>query len=682
MTGGVIDLKQFLSGFLSETNELLRTANVNLLLLESATTKGSPNARAVRELYRALHTIKGLSAMVGVEPIVDLAHAMETVLRVADRGSGQMSQEAIELSLKGVKAIEDRISAVAKHKEVPRAPAHLLEALSRLEPVTTQPPANPSPPQLRPELSAKLSPAELQEIADGVAAGRHLFQIEFLPSTVRAGQGVTITWVRERIGQLGEIVKIVPRSMKPSPAAPGGLAFDLLVLSDSSAAQLAAAASLSAAEITALDQGSPPPAPLEADAAPALGPTAREEFDEIAAEAAPITFVRVEVGRLDDAISKLSELIISRFKLKREISLLAARGVDVRALLDIDILYGLQLDDLRAAIMRTRMVPMAELLARIPLLVRALCHDTGRMVRLEIDAQDAELDKSVGDRIFPAIVHLVRNAIDHAIEPPAERQRLGKAREGLLRIACHTRASNQLELEFTDDGRGIDAAAVARRAGREVPQTPTALLELLATPGFSTLDQATKTSGRGLGMDIVQRIVTTELRGEMTLKTVLGQGTTFSLRLPLTLTIVDVFLVQCGGELFVVPVSAIEEIIDIEPRNKLRGPLPESSPVWLYQWRDQGLTLVELAALLQLPRAAPTALQGLVVRRTGQGFVFAIDRVIGQQEVVVRPIDDPLAQAPGVSGATDLGDGRPALVLDLIALSAGLYGSQSTQVRK
>lgn len=673
----VIDLKQFLTGFLSETSELLRTANVNLLLLESAAAKGSPNPRAVRELYRALHTIKGLSAMVGVDPIVDLAHAVETVLRAADRGSGQMSQEAIELSLKGVKAIEDRVDAVAKKKEVPRAPVRLLEALGRLEPVAARPPVSQSLPLLRPELQAKLSPAELQEVASGVAAGRRLFQIEFLPSTTRASQGVTITWVRERIGEVGDIVKIVPRSMKQSVAAPGGLAFDLLVLTDATAQRLAEVAQLRAEEVMAIGPG--PPA---AQACPPAAEPMGEELDELAPDSDPVTFVRVEVTRLDDALNKLSELIISRFKLKREIAALAARGVDVRALLDIDVLYGLQLDDLRGAIMRTRMVPMAELLARIPLLVRALGRDTGRAVRLEIDAQDVELDKSVGDRIFPAIVHLVRNAIDHAIEPPAERERLGKPREGLVRIVCNTRASNQLELAFTDDGRGIDAAAVARRAGREPPPTDGALLELLATPGFSTLDQATKTSGRGLGMDIVKRIVTTDLRGELTLKTVLGRGTTFTLRLPLTLTIVDVFLVECGRERFVVPVSAIEEIIDVEPSKRLRGPLPESSPLWLYEWRDEGLTLIELGAALQLPSAAGATPQGLVVRRTGQGFVFVIDRVLGQQEVVVRPIDDPLAQAPGVSGATDLGDGRPALVLDLISLSTGLYRRPApTEVR-
>ena len=199
----VIDLKQFLSGFLSETDELLRTANTNLLLLETSTAKGAPNARAVRELYRALHTIKGLAGMVGINPIVDLAHALETVLRAADRGSGRLSREAIELCLKGVKAIEDRVAAVAKQKEAPPAPARLLEALGRLEPVAVKESVAAGPLQLRPELKAKLAPAELQQIADGIAAGFHLFLIEFLPSTTRSEQGFTITTVRERVAQVG-----------------------------------------------------------------------------------------------------------------------------------------------------------------------------------------------------------------------------------------------------------------------------------------------------------------------------------------------------------------------------------------------------------------------------------------------------------------------------------------------
>lgn len=664
----VVDLKQFLTGFLSEATELVRTANTNLLQLETSLVKGVANPRAVRELYRALHTIKGLAGMVGVNPIVELAHVMETLLRAADRGTGQLSRSGVELCLQGVKAIEDRIAAVAKQREVPAAPPRLLEAIGQLEPVATRGPPGPAPLQLGAELQAKLLPAELQQVASGLAAGRRLFLISFVPSRERAEQGLNITSLRERVAKLGEIVKVVPRSVQQSAAAPGGLTFDLLLLGDGSCEQLAESSGTRREEISEVGPAAPPPSlPAPAPAEPLL--------DELSEDADPITFVRVEVSRLDDALTKLSELIVSRFRLKREISALSARGVDTRGLQNVDVLYGLQLDDLRAAIMRTRMVPVAELLARVPLLVSGLRRDTGKLVRLEIDAQDAELDKAVGDRIFPAIVHLIRNAIDHAVEPPEERLRLGKPQEGLVRIKCNTHSSNQLELIVSDDGRGIDAEAVARRAGRETPQSFEALLELLTTPGFSTVDQATRTSGRGLGMDIVKRIVTRDLRGELSLQTTAGQGTTFSMRLPLTLTIVDVFIVQSSDAVFVVPVSAVEEIIEIDSKKKLRGPLMQSARgLFLYERREEATLLVELHVLLNLPPRSSAAVseQGLVVRRRNQVFIFALDRVLGQQEVVVRPIDDPLVQAPGVAGATDLGDGRPILVLDLHGLGAGL----------
>ena len=160
---------------------------------------------------------------------------------------------------------------------------------------------------------------------------------------------------------------------------------------------------------------------------------------------------------------------------------------------------------------------------------------------------NAELDKAVAERIFPAVVHLVRNAVDHAIESPAERRAAGKPEAGLLTVACHERSDNQLELTVTDDGRGVDAAAVAARAGAPVPNTDAALLELLALPGLSTKATVTTTSGRGVGMDIVRRIAVDELRGELSMRTTPGQGTTFALRIPLSITIVDAFSFLCGG---------------------------------------------------------------------------------------------------------------------------------------
>ncbi len=207
--------------------------------------------------------------------------------------------------------------------------------------------------------------------------------------------------------------------------------------------------------------------------------------------------VRVDVSRLDDAMEGLSALIVTRFRLARSIATLTERGVNTRELSAIMNDNARQLRDLRAAIVRVRMVPVSELLERLPLLVRGLQRTTHRSVRLELEAGNAELDKSVSERLFPVIVHLVRNAVDHAIETPDERVRRNKPEEGLLRISCGARGNARLELTVSDDGRGIDRAAVARKAGRATPNDDAGLLELLCIPGLSTRDIVTTTSGRG-----------------------------------------------------------------------------------------------------------------------------------------------------------------------------------------
>jgi two-component system chemotaxis sensor kinase CheA len=317
------------------------------------------------------------------------------------------------------------------------------------------------------------------------------------------------------------------------------------------------------------------------------------------------------------------------------------------------------------------MVSVAELLERVPLIVRGLARATGKPVRVEIDAGRAELDKTVAERIFPAIVHLIRNAVDHAIEPPEERRRLGKPEEGVVRVTCFERSSTQLELSVSDDGRGIDREAVARRAGHPAPADDRALLELLARPGFSTLEEATKTSGRGLGVDIVRRVAVDQLGGELSLRTTPGAGTTFTLRVPLSLTIVDAFSFVCGAQAFVAPVAGVEEILEVDRHRAPRAPAPgRARGVELLERRGEVVPLVSLASLLALP--ADGGSKALVVRRNGAPFAFAVSRMLSQQEVVVRPLEDPLVRVVGVSGSTDLGDGQPTLVLDLVGLSGTL----------
>jgi len=668
-----VDFREFVSGFLLEAEEHLRSASGNLLAVDEAARKGEARPRAVRELFRSLHTIKGLAAMVGVDPIVDVAHAMEAVLRAADRAGGKLSLAAVEQLIAGSEAIEQRVRALAGGGPVPAAPAELLQALVELDPGESPGPSRAAL-ALAPELLAKLTASERAQLTAGIEQGKRAVRADFIPSPARAAEGLSITTARERVSAVAEIVKILPVSAPRTEETPGGLKFTLLLLSAASDEAIAAAVPIPPGAVQPLTTAAPEEA-APPDVAEGAGPEDLPGEDPRRGGV-----VRVGVARLDDAMEKLAALIVTRYRLGRAIAALAAEGVDVRALRQIEGEHGRQVRDLRAALLTLRMISTRELLEPVPLIVRGLRASTGKSVRVEIDAGRGELDKAVAERIFPAIVHLIRNAVDHGIEPPEERRRGGKPEEGLVTITCFERSNTQIEIRVADDGGGIDREAVARRAGREVPRSDAALLELLALPGLSTRDQATKTSGRGLGMDIVKRL-TEELGGEVLLRASPGngRGTEITLRIPLTVTIVDAFTFECGAQAFVVPVAMVEEVVDVDSQEVVRSPGPSAGRllVSLLSRRGEAVPLIGLHSLFALPGGEAAGRKALVVRRNGEPFAFAVDRMRGQQEIVVRPLSDPLVKVTGVPGVTDLGDGKPTLVLDLVALSGTLSGKRA-----
>ncbi len=647
-----VDLQEFIGGFVAEADELVAAATGFLLEIEAANAAGSSRPKAVRDLFRALHTIKGLAAMIGVEPIVEISHALETLLRTADKGGGRLRQGAVDVSMQGVRAIGERVRSVAEQRAPAPAPAGLIEAIATTDVASDAP---STPPAIAPAWDSRLSLGERQHLFQGLRAGTPGYSLTFQPSEAKAADGITIASVRSRLAELGEIVKVIPRTL----AAPArGVVFDILFLG---AAQPVELAKVIASTVDTLQPISLPeevrtqePAMPEADT--------------------PVTtlgrsIVRVELARLDDLQEQLSLLIVSRFRLEREIARLAAMGTDVRSLREVAALQARQLRDLRRAILRARLIRVSEVLEPLTLLVRSLVNPGFKEVRLALDTHDAELDKAVADRLLPAIIHLVRNAIDHAIEPMEERRTKGKPPVGTLRVGCTETSGNRLELRVSDDGRGIDRAAIARRANRSLDDDE-AVLDTLTTPGFSTRDIATSTSGRGLGMDIVKRIIVDQLGGELHLETAIGVGTTFRMLVPVTIAIIDVFSFSCGSQAFVVPVSAIEEIFEIDAEQCVHPASPAGgATVTLLERRGHAMQLVSLGEVLAIAPGSG-AQKALVIRRNGEAIAFAVDKMLGRQEVVVRPIDDPLARAPGIAGATDLGDGRPTLVLDLVELGA------------
>ena len=671
------DLKEFIAAYLVEAEEHLGVANAQLLDVETSQRAGSTNPRAVRETFRSLHTIKGLSAMVGIEPIVAIAHRMETFLREFDRSGGALPLPAVDALLRGVRAIEQRIAALRRGDAAAQPSDELLAALDSLglasAPVAPLPAATL---ELDPAILSKLAPFEVDLLLRGVASGQRALRAEFNPSPARAAQGLTINSVRERVAKVAEIVRVLPRAVPMSSEAPGGLCFVLLLLTRSSDEAIAQAAGISAESLHSIVGDLALPVLVEQ---PRLDLPLDGIDDEVVDPQARRGVVRVDVGRLDDAMEGLSSLIVTRFRLARAIASLKERGANTREISEIMTDNARQLRDLRAAIVRVRMVPASELLERVPLLVRGLRRATNRAVRLELEGGSAELDKSVSERLFPVIVHLVRNAVDHAIETPDERLRRGKPEEGLLRITCSARSNTRLEITVSDDGRGIDRAAVARKAGRTNPNDNAGLLDLLCIPGLSTREIVTTTSGRGMGMEIVKRTIVDELGGELEVTSELGKGTMFTLRVPLTISIVDAFSFECADQRFVVPVSMVEEIIEVDPAGL--APVPANDDggptVDIISRRGLAVPLVQLAQVFGLATSSGRSAKAIIVRRAGAPVAFGVDRLLGQQEVVIRPINDVLVRAPGVSGATDLGDGRPTLVLDLVALSAAMGHARS-----
>jgi two-component system chemotaxis sensor kinase CheA len=659
-----LDAGQFISGYLVEVDEHLASATRNLLAVDADLKRQAASPRAIRELYRSLHTIKGLSAMVGFEPLVEIAHAMENVLREADAVGGKLNDVSFDLLMKGLSALEQRVRAVSRSEPIAAAPTGLLRDLSRVQAPAGRPDvAAGGELTLPPEIGERLSLSEREQLLAAIRDGRRAVRIDLVPTPAGIAAGFGISAVRERVAALGEIVKVVPLPRPVTEGEPGGLAFALLAISSANDRALTEASGASPQTIGAI--GAPaalPPPMVEEDLAGDL-PTGGSQG-----------VVRVEVARLDDALDKLSALIVTRFRLERAVADLAEKGADVRALRAIAQENGRQIRDLRAAIMKARMVSAAELFQRVPLLVRRLAGETGKKIHLELEAGRAELDKAVGERIFPAIVHLIRNAVDHGLEQPDDRRRLGKPEEGRITLSCQERGNNQLEIAVADDGRGMDGPALARRAGKPAPRSDDELLALVTLPGVSTRQEVSTTSGRGMGMEIVKRVVVEELGGTLAVRSTPQQGTSFQLRLPLTITIIDAFSFRCGAQAFVVPVAGVEEIVEIDPAQVVRAPSGKGrAELRMIERRGAAVPLVSLESLFHLaPLAGVRANKAILIRRAGQLYGFEVDRMMGQQEVVVRPLADPLVKQPGIVGSTDLGDGQPTLVLDLFSLSAKL----------
>jgi two-component system, chemotaxis family, sensor kinase CheA len=382
---------------------------------------------------------------------------------------------------------------------------------------------------------------------------------------------------------------------------------------------------------------------------------------------APSHIVRVDLSRLDELMRIVGEMVIHRSRLDERI--LRASG-DRSELQEVNLALGRSLRELREAITRVRLVSVAEIFGRLPFVVRDLARESEKKVRIIVEGQDTEVDKYVVERLKEPILHIVRNAISHGIEPPAERLQSGKPEEATLVLSAAA-SGQSVVIQIRDDGRGLDARKIMARAaslGISVPDTPTDsdLLAVISRPGFSTRDAADRASGRGVGMSVVQRVVR-DLAGSMSVESEPGKWTRFTLRLPLTLSIAETILVSAAGQMCAVPQAFVEEITQCSA-----GDVRTIKDAQVMAYRDGVLPLVRLSRMFGHEGSTAVSLPVLVLGSERGLCGLVVDKVHGQREVVVRAMHDPLIQVTGISGATELGDGRPVLILDPVSLSSGI----------
>jgi len=638
-----MNLADALPTFVAESGDLLREMEASLL--ECA--RGAASPETINLIFRSAHTIKGSAGLFGLEPIVSFVHVVETALDQVRLGNLELSAELVTLLLGCKDHTEALIAhygspAPAERGEALRADdARLLAELKRLTGVGA--PARPA------EQAASASPA-----AEGNAAPLWRIAVGFGTDTLRNGMD-PLGFIRF-LEKLGEITTLqVLETGLPDPAGfdPEScyLGFEIGLKTTADRARIEAVFEFVREDCTLVLT---PPAAENRAPSPGAAAKAARPAGEAAASA---RFLRVDAGKLDDLITRVGELII------------AAAGTTVlaRRVKNDDLTESMSavtalVEQVREYALQLRMVKIGGTFARFERVVHDVAREIGKEIRLEIRGEDTELDKTVVERIGDPLTHLVRNAIDHGIEPLEVRTARGKPAAGTVTLnAFHD--SGSIVIECSDDGGGLKRERILAKAlergliapGQELSEEE--VFGLIFEPGFSTADNVTNLSGRGVGMDVVKRNIVA-LRGSVRIASVEGKGTTVTVRLPLTLAIINGFHVAVGRSSFILPLEAIEECIEFFPEpgrdfTNLRG---------------QALPFVRLRELLDVKGPQKQRQSVVVVQHAGMRVGLVVEELLGELQTVIKPLGKAFRRSECVSGSSVLGSGEVALILDVPAL--------------
>ncbi len=672
-------MEQFRQTYLEESFEGLDVMEQGLLELPI----GDPDLEEINTIFRAAHSIKGGSGTFGFNEIAGFTHVLETLLDELREGKRQVTQEAVDVMLQAVDTLRQMLTNLQNHEPIDEAQKNEVQA--KLEAILNNGDVS----------QEAASEASTESQASSEPAGASQWKIQVIPDEDLLQTGNEPLRIFRELGQLGELeVQGDDSKLNVDTYQPENLylKWDLTLKGeveedairevfewidgDGATIKLEKVSTGNNAQATSQPASeakpeTPKPAQEtkpQATAKPAAKPAAKAGADA-ATQKKTEGSIRVNLSKIDQLVNLVGELVITQ-------SMLSQFGEQAENNQDSDdwinkMKEGLthlerHTRELQEAVMNIRMLPVSFAFNRMPRIVHDVSHKLGKKIELITEGENTELDKTMLEQLTDPLVHIVRNSIDHGIEMPEERLKKGKPETGRVWLSAYHQGGN-IVIEIRDDGAGLNREKILNKAIEKGLIEPDAQLtdneiyELLFLPGFSTADQVTDISGRGVGMDVVRRNIRA-LGGTVTVDSTPGEGSVFSIHLPLTLAILDGQLADVAGEVFVFPIVSIIESIQID-ESRMKEIAGGSE---LYKLRDEYIPVIRLVDLFDLP-AKEDNKNGLlvVVESAGHRAGILVDDLMGQQQVVIKSLETNFIKIPGIAGATILGDGTVSLIVDV-----------------
>ncbi|MBM7701886.1 chemotaxis protein CheA [Metabacillus iocasae] len=670
-----MEMAQYLEVFIEESKEHLQNINDQLLVLE----KESSNLAIVNEIFRSAHTLKGMSATMGFDDLANLTHMMENVLDAIRNQKIIVTTSVLDVVFDSIDDLEAMVQSIANGGDGKRDVTEIVARLEKIEHGESDKELpNEEEKVEQHSLTLQYDDFEQTVIAQSKEQGFHVFEVTVQLQSSCLLKAARVYMVFEVVEQIGEVIKSVPdvqqleeekfdyefRITLLTKVEQEEVKQRILKVSEVADVEIQEVSHALSSEVeeTQIEVVAEPTLPTEVNNKQETQSTQPVQQKSQAAQKT----IRVNIDRLDSLMNLFEELVIDRGRLEQ-----ISKDLNNSELHETVERMSRISSDLQNIILNMRMVPVETVFNRFPRMVRQLAKDLGKKINLEIIGAETELDRTVIDEIGDPLVHLLRNSIDHGVEMPEIREQNGKKAEGTVRLKAY-HSGNYVFIDIEDDGAGINRDKVLKKAiskGIITEQAAANLTdkqasELIFASGFSTADKISDVSGRGVGLDVVKNTIES-LGGTVSVDSKEGYGSIFSIQLPLTLSIISVLLVEMANEKYALPLSSIIETAIVKKQDILHA---HSQKV--IDFRGKVVPLVNLKDVFEVPgESTEEELYSVVIVRKGDKMAgLIVDSFIGQQEVVLKSLGTYLTNVFAISGATILGDGQVALIIDCNAL--------------